>query len=271
MSSTTASSPALTPAAFLVRGLVVGLVAGLLAFLAAFAFGEPYVDDAIGLEEAAAAHLTHEEVAAEEAAAAEAGETTEVTRDHQKTWGLATGTVAIGVALGGFAALAAAACVGRLGSLSARGTTALVALLGFVAVSAVPFWKYPATPPAVGDPDSIGSRTGAYFALLLVSVLAVIAAVVVANRLRARFDALTAVVLAAAGYLVVVVGVGYLLPDVNEVGSFPADTLWYFRRGALITLMTMWAAIGVGLTYAVGGLHDKVTADAERKALAASL
>lgn len=271
MRDTTSSSPALTPAAFLLRGLLVGLVAGFLAFLAGFAFGEPYVDDAIGLEEAAASHMTHDEVAAEEAAAAEAGETTEVSRDHQKTWGLATGTLAVGTALGGFTALAAAACVGRLGSLSARGTTALVAFLGFVAVTAVPFWKYPATPPAVGNPDTIGHRTSAYFALLLISVVAVIAAVVLANRLRARFDALTAVVLAAAAYLVVVVAAGYLLPAVNEVGAFPADTLWYFRRGSLMTLMTLWAAIGVGLSYAVGGLHDRVTAEAERKALAASL
>ncbi|WP_245994346.1 CbtA family protein [Nocardioides immobilis] len=271
MSDTTSPSPALTPAAFLVRGLLVGLVAGFLAFLAGFAFGEPYVDDAIGLEEAAAAHLTEEEVAAEEAAAEEAGETTEVSRDAQKTWGLATGTLAVGTALGGFTALAAAACVGRLGSLSARGTTALVALLGFVAVSAVPFWKYPATPPAVGNPDSIGSRTTAYFALLLISVLAVIAAVVLANRLRARFDGFTSVVLAAAAYLVVVVAAGYLLPAVDELGAFPADTLWDFRRGSLLTLMTLWAAIGVGLTYAIGALHDRVTADAERKALAASL
>jgi len=271
MRDTTSSSPALTPGAFLIRGLLVGLVAGLFAFLAALTFGEPYVDDAIGLEEAAASHLTHDEIAAEEAAAEEAGETTEVSRDNQRTWGLATGTLAVGTALGGFTALAAAACVGRLGSLSARGTTALVAFLGFVAVSAVPFWKYPATPPAVGNPDTIGHRTSEYFALLLISVVAVVAAVVLANRLRSRFDGLTSVVLAAAAYLVVVVAAGYLLPTVNEVGAFPADTLWYFRRGSLMTLMALWAAIGVGLSYAIGGLHDRVTAEAERKALAASL
>ena len=271
MSDTTSSSPALTPGAFLVRGLVIGLVAGLLAFLAALLVGEPYVDDAIGLEEAAASHLTHDEIAAEEAAAEEAGETTEVSRDNQKTWGLATGTLAVGTALGGFTALAAAACVGRLGSLSARGTTALVAFLGFVAVSAVPFWKYPATPPAVGNPDTIGHRTSEYFAMLLISVVAIIGAVVLANRLRSRLGGFTSVVLAAAGYLVVVVAAGLLLPSVNEVGTFPADTLWSFRRGSLTTLMTLWAAIGVGLSYAIGGLHDRVTAEAERKALAAGL
>lgn len=244
----TASSPALTPAAFLVRGLIVGLLAGLLAFAVAYLFAEPYVDDAVALEGGPYDPRT-----------------------DQKVWGLATGTLAVGAALGGFTALAAAACVGRLGALSARGTTALVALLGFVAVSAVPFWKYPATPPAVGSGETIGDRTSAYFAFLLVSVLAVIAAVVLARRLRGRFDALTSVVLAAGTYLAVVVAAGYLLPTVNELGDFPADTLWYFRRGSLLTLMALWTGIGVGLSHAIGRLHDRVAADAQRRALAASL
>ena len=28
------------------------------------------------------------------------------------------------------------------------------------------------------------------------------------------------------------------MPTVNEVGDFPADTLWYFRRASLFTLAT---------------------------------
>jgi len=47
----------LSPAAFLIRGLAAGLVAGIFAFVVAFAVGEPQIDDAIALEEAAAAHL----------------------------------------------------------------------------------------------------------------------------------------------------------------------------------------------------------------------
>lgn len=261
----------LSPAAFLLRGLAVGLVAGLLAFVVAFAFGEPYVDDAIALEEAAAAQAPaddHAEHAAEEPA--ESG-TVEISRENQKSWGLLTGTLAIGAALGGLAALAAAAVLGRLGNLSARGSTALVALIGFVAIALVPFTKYPATPPAVGSGETIGGRTAAYFGLLLVSVLAAIAVVVLANRLRARFDGWTAAFIGAGVYLAVVSVTGALLPTVNEVGAFPADTLWYFRRSSLITLAALWAGIGVGLTLLVGRLHDRAAADLARRQLAASL
>ncbi|TNM48316.1 CbtA family protein [Nocardioides albidus] len=268
------SVPGLSPAAFLLRGLAVGLAAGLIAFVVAFAFGEPYVDDAIALEESAAAHTDadHAKDDADKAdeSADDAG-MVEVSRDNQRSWGLLTGTLAIGAALGGLASLAAAAVLGRLGNLSARGSTALVVLIGFVAVTLVPFTKYPATPPAVGSGETIGGRTASYFGLLLISVLAAIAVVVLANRLCARLDGWTAAFIGAGVYVAVVSVAAALLPSVNELGDFPADTLWYFRRSSLITLAALWASIGVGLTLLVGRMHDRVAADLARRALAASL
>lgn len=268
MSSTVpGEKSALTPAAFLLRGLIAGLVAGLFTFAVAFALGEPHVDDAIALEEAQAAA---EPTPAAEPEHEESG-MVEISRENQKSWGLLTGTLAIGTALGGLTALAAAAVVGRLHRLGARGSTALVALIGFVSIALVPFLKYPATPPAVGDPDTINSRTTEYFGMLLVSVLAAIAAVVIARRLSRRLDGFTAIVLAGAGYLAVVGVTAALLPTVDELGTFPADTLWYFRRSSLLTLATLWGVLGVVLTGLVGKLYDRATADAERRALAASL
>lgn len=249
---------ALRPVAFLVRGLAAGLVAGLLAFAVAFVFGEPFLEDAIALEEAGASAPDGESGAA-------------VARGSQKTWGLLTGLVLVGPALGGLTALAAAASLGRLGTLSARGSTAVVALVGFVTVALVPFWKYPATPPAVGAEDTMDSRTVYYFGFLLVSVLAGIVAVVVATRLTPKLGGYAAATSAATGYLVVVVVAGMLLPAVNEVGAFPADTLWYFRRSSLLTLAALWAGIGIVLVALVGRIHDRSAEEAERRALAASL
>ena len=270
MSTTAQESSVLSPAAFLVRGLAAGLVAGLLAFIVAFSFGEPYVDDAIGLEEAASAQMTPDEVAAEEAEADEPG-MVEISRDNQKSWGLLTGMLVVGTALGGLVSLAAAAVIGRLGNLSARASTALVTFIGFVAVALVPFAKYPATPPAVGSGDTIGHRTSDFFVMLLISVLAAIAAVVVAQRLRGRLDGWTATGIAGAGYLVVVIVAAVLLPTVNELGDFPADILWYFRRASLLTLLTLWAAIGVILVGLLGRLHDRAVAETDRRELAASI
>ncbi|MEO9325308.1 CbtA family protein [Nocardioides sp. C4-1] len=250
----------------LVRGLLVGLLAGFAAFLVAHEVGEPHVETAIALEEADAAAEP-----AESADTDDADEGTEVSRGNQRTWGLLTGTLAVGTVLGGFVALLAAAAVGRLGRMTAVQSTAAVAIIGFVAYSLVPFLKYPATPPAVGSGDTIGSRTSDYFLLVLVSVVAALAAVHLARTTAERLGGLGASLAAIAGYVVVVGVVAALLPTVNELGDFPADTLWSFRVSSLLTLATMWAVIGAGLALAVDRLAKADRAAAARRELAASL
>jgi predicted cobalt transporter CbtA len=259
---------------FLVRGLLAGLIAGLLAFAVAYVVGEPHVDAAIAVEEANAAHEA--EHAANPPADGhthdhEDDDGTVVSRANQSTWGLATGTLAVGIALGGVTGLAAAFAVGRIGRLRPSQSTALVSLIGFVAVTLVPFLKYPATPPAVGDPDTIGGRTLEYFGLMGLSIFAAVGAVVLAARVLDSFGTYRAVLLAAGGYLVVMVVAAVLLPTVNEVVDFPADTLWYFRLASMLTLTALWAGIGVALTGLIGRLYERESSAAARRDLAASL
>jgi len=261
----------MTPRSFLVRGLLAGLIAGFFAFAVAYTVGEPQVDAAIAVEEAAAAHA--EEPPADghthEHAEDEAG--TEVSRDTQSTWGLATATFAVAVTLGGVVGLVSAFAAGRLGRLRPSQSTALVALIGFIAVGLVPFLKYPATPPAVGNSDTIGDRTLEFFSMQAISILAAIGAVLLARRLLESLGTYRAVLVAGGSYLLVVIVSAVLLPTVNEIGDFPADTLWYFRLASLLTLATMWGVIGVALTGLVGRLYERETSSAARRDLAASL
>ena len=254
--------------AFLVRGLLAGLLAGLAAFFVAHQVGEPHVEAAIALEESGGAAPADSHSHAEEAGDEEV---VEVSRGNQRTWGLLTGSLAVGVALGGLVALVAAGTLGRLGRLLPGQSTALIALLGFVSVALVPFLKYPATPPAVGSGDTIGDRTALYFGFLLVSVAAAVLATYAACRLRERLGTYGGVVAGIAAYLVVVIVAGQVFATVNEVGDFPADTLWFFRLSSVFTLATMWGVLGVVLTGLVTRLYAQESAVAERRALAASL
>ncbi|WP_248580613.1 CbtA family protein [Nocardioides sp. InS609-2] len=262
---------------FLVRGLLAGLIAGLAAFGVAYFVGEPQVQAAIELEEAGSAPAptaTAEETGShdgEEAGHSHDEEGTVVARHNQRTWGLLTGTLGIGVALGGIVALVSAAVVGRLGRLAPGQSTALVALMGFVSVALIPFLKYPASPPAVGNAETIGSRTGLYFIYLVISVAVAVASVVLADRLWRDHGSYVAVVASGSLFLVVTVVSGQLLPTVNELGDFPADTLWYFRRAAILTQATMWGVLGVALVGLTRPLFRRDLADAERRELAASL
>jgi predicted cobalt transporter CbtA len=257
---------------FLIRGLLAGFLAGFVAFLVAHQVGEPNVDRAIQIEKAnSAAAEAHAHEAEEPAAHSHEDEGTVVSRANQSTWGLATGTLAVGTALGGLVALVAAGLMGRIGRFTPGQSTALVAVVGFVSVALVPFLKYPATPPAVGSPDTIGSRTGLYFAFLLISLLAAVAGTVLGRRVWSRSGAYAGVLSGAGAYVVAVIVAAVLMPPVNELGEFPADTLWSFRVSSLMTLAAMWGTIGIVLTGLVGHLHQQQSREASRREFAASL
>ncbi len=263
--------------AFLVRGLFAGLLAGLATFFVAYQVGEPHVETAVGIEEARSAvdPTTSEGAPPGEATGPthshDVEEGTQVGRHHQRTWGLLTGALAVGVALGGLVALVAAGVLGRIGSLMPGQSTALVAVLGFVSVALVPFLRYPPMPPAVGSGDTIGDRTALYFGFLGISVAAALLATHGAVRLRERIGTYGGVVAGAAAYLLVVVVAGQLFAPAEQVGDFPADTLWSFRRASLVTLATMWGVLGVVLTGLVVRLHAQHAAASQRRELAASL
>lgn len=243
---------------FLVLGLLAGLLAGLAAFAVARQVGEPHVESAIALE------AGHHEAGHEDDAV-------EVSRGTQRSWGLLTGSLAVGVALGGIVALAAAALTGRVGRLRPGPSVALVSVVGFVSYALVPFLTYPATPPGVGSGETIGERTGLYFGFMLVSVGAAVAATYVALRVRERRGSYPGLLVGVAGYLFVVVVASRFFADVEEVGDFPAALLWNFRIASLLTLAALWGTLGVALTGLMLRQQAQDDAVAERRALAASL
>ena len=222
-----------TVRSLLVRGMLAGLAAGLLALVVGYFLGEPRVDAAIAYEEAHAAH-THEH-------GVEA-----VSRTMQSTAGLSTGVLVYGVAFGGIAALAFCFALGRIGRFGPRAGALLLAAAGLIAVYVVPFLKYPANPPAVGDPDTIAKRTTLYFLMTVLGVLLALAAVLLGRRLAPRLGNWNAT-LAAGAFFVLAVGLAYaFLPSFDEVPKdFPATLLWQFRLAALAVQVTRWAGFGL--------------------------
>lgn len=251
-------------ATFLLRGLLAGLIAGVLTFGVAYVVGEGPVDAAIALEESSASTTDHHAAAPAENTDGHDhshGDEAGISRATQSTWGLATGTVVFGAALGGILGLVSAIALGRLGRLGAQATALTVGAIGFAAAYLVPFAKYPPNPPAVGQPDTIGTRTAEYFVLLALSIAAAVVAVVVARRLTARFGGFNAGLIAAAGFGVVIGAAALLLPGYNEVpGDFPATVLWQFRTASLVVQAVLWGSASLIL----GGLLVPVV----RRALA---
>ncbi|MGV4985996.1 CbtA family protein [Streptomyces sp. NRAIS4] len=214
----------------LVRGMLAGLAAGVLALIVAYVLGEPNVDKAISFEEA---HSHEHEMEA-------------VSRSLQSTAGLATGVLVYGVAFGGIAALAFCFALGRMGRFGPRATALLLSGCALLAVYVVPFLKYPANPPSIGNADTIGKRTTLYFLMMLLSILLAVAATILGKRLAPRLGTWWATVVAVAAF-VVVIGLAYqFLPVVNEVPKdFPATLLWRFRLSALAIQTALWGGFGL--------------------------
>lgn len=222
----------------LLRGMLVGVVAGLLAFCFARTFGEPQVDRAIAFEEQMSQ------------AAGEAPEPELVSRETQAGVGLFTGVVTYSAAIGGLFALVFAFVYGRVGNLGPRTTAALLGLAGFIAIVAVPFLKYPANPPSVGDPETIRYRTELFFVMLAFSLAFMVAAVLLARGLWDGHGGWQASIIAGAVFLVLTVISYYALPAINEVPEqFSATLLWQFRVAALGIQAILWTTLGLLFGY----------------------
>ena len=239
----------------LLRGMLVGLVAGLLTFAFLKVAGEPQVDRAIAFESQLGEAKT--KAAADEAQAkgmsmpvmsmpARADEEELVSRPVQSGIGLFTGVIVYCASLGGLFALAFAVVHGRMGRAGPRATSALLAAAAFVALSLLPNLKYPASPPSVGDAETIGARTALYFALIALSLATMIIAALLRNRLVRSQGGWNASLWAGAFYVVVMTGISLVMPSVNEVPEqFPAVTLWSFRVSSLGAQVIMWTTIGL--------------------------
>jgi hypothetical protein len=228
----------------LVRGMLVGIVAGLLSFGFLKLYGEPQVDLAIAFE----TQVDQAREATERAKGITVEEEPElVSRQVQAGLGLFTAVMVYSTAFGGLFALAFAFAHGRLpGALTPQAASALLAAIGFVAIYLVPNLKYPANPPSVGDPATIGMRTALYFIMIAISLAAMGGAIALKRLAAARFGDWNSTVLVAAYYIVIVAIAAALLPAVNEVpAAFPAVVLWKFRIASLGAQAIMWATLGL--------------------------
>lgn len=233
--------------ALLLRGMLVGIVAGILCFGFLKIAGEASVERAIAFEAQHETATAHDPKGHDHGGAATAPAEPElVSRATQAGIGLFTAVAVYSAALGGLFALGFALAHGRVADLGPRATAALLAVLGIVAVYIVPNLKYPASPPSIGEADTIGLRTALYFSMIALSLAAMIATGMVRARLQPRWGEWNAALAGAAFYLVAMIVAGLALPAVDEVpDGFPADVLWHFRIASLGAQLILWATIGL--------------------------
>lgn len=218
----------------LVRGMLAGLIAGLITFGFAKVVGEPQVDRAIAFEQQA------------DAAKGQAPEQEIVSRHMQAGVGLLVGVIAYGTAIGGLFALVFAYANGRTEKMAARELSMRLAAAAFITLVIIPTLKYPANPPSVGDPETIGYRTGMYFLMIAISVASMVFSIKMRGVWIARWGIWNASLMAAGVFIIIVMVALTALPAIDEVPkAFPAALLWNFRVVALGMQFIMWTTLAL--------------------------
>jgi hypothetical protein len=238
------------------RGLLAGALAGVLAFVFAKIFLEPVIGRAIDFEDGTSAAHEAMEAATSGHSHGEGGEL--FSRGIQSTVGMGFGVLLFAVAMGALFAVVFAVVHGRVGDVSARMLSVLVAAAMLVSLWIVPALKYPPSPPATSEDATIFQRTMLYLLMVGLSALLMVAAVYLGRQLAPRLGAWNATLVGGASYLVAVLVVMLVLPTIDETPGpmvdgagvivfpgFPATDMYEFRLYTFLSQLIVWTTIGL--------------------------
>lgn len=227
------------------RGLAAGAIAGMIAGLVGVLVGAPTIDVAEDVAPAEdAGHEADQGHGHEEAAPP-------ITRQQQR-WGLVGGTTLAGLALGAMLGLASGPAARRLRGDAWTRTWKLGGAVT-AAVVVLPALRYPPVPPGGADPETVGTRTALYVALVLLGLAIALGAAGLQRTLSRHGLAPAARQTLIAAAVVAAVGVALAaMPSASAIGAsaagFPAELVWTFRLESLATQLILW----LGVTTAFG-------------------
>ncbi|AGB26075.1 putative integral membrane protein [Mycobacterium sp. JS623] len=234
------------------RGLLAGAIGGVLAFLFARTFVEPVITRALAYEES---HEHGHEHGMEL-----------FSRGVQANIGMGFGVLAFSVAMGALFAVVYCVLYGRIGNLSPRSLSVVLAGGMFLSLYVIPFLKYPPNPPATSLGETIRQRTLLYLLMVVLSAALLVAAVYLGHRLVAQFGRWSATLAGTGAYVVAIAVVMLVLPAIDETpGDFPADVLYAFRLYSLGTQFVMWVVIGL----VFGSMADRLLRQPRRETVTA--
>lgn len=217
---------------FVLVAVASGASAGLVHGGVNLAIVEPYIDAAIDIENqglfASGAELDN----------AEFRDSYNSYRLWQKGGQVLAGAV-LGAAMGSLFGMVFALSRNSLpGGSGVKKALALAGVMWLV-IFFIPFLKYPANPPATGDPDTIEHRTLLYVSFVAISgfgAAGIYRAARAAGRGRRN-------VVAAGGYAALMIAAFVLMPPNPDEEAAPPDLVWWFRVASVLGVSSFWAAV----------------------------
>lgn len=232
---------------FIAIVLLSGCVAGVVHGLVNLAIVEPYLDTAIGIENQ---NLF---------ASGEEDDTPEFWAEYysyrawQKGGQLLAGAI-LGTSVGALFGMVFAYSRNVLPGNHFVKKALVLALIMWTTLYIIPFAKYPANPPTVGDPETIILRQTLYLAFIAISGLGALGFYQLYKRLDKK-------ILAFVGYAVFISAVFVAMPSNPDPITAPENLVNSFRATSAIAVSVFWLAVGLIL----GVLWQKLQPDRIRQ------
>jgi predicted cobalt transporter CbtA len=218
---------------FIIIVLLSGAFAGLIHGTVNFAIVEPYLDQAIGIE-----NQNLFESGAEEDSP-EFWVEYEGYRTWQKSGQILAGVI-LGTSVGALFGIVFALSRNSLPGNNDVKKSLILAGVMWLTLYIIPFLKYPANPPTVGDGETVVLRSILYLSFIAISGISAIGFYQLSKKLKNNKK-----LLALVGYGVFISAVFFAMPENPDEITAPMDLVNEFRFMSVLGVTSFWASIGI--------------------------
>jgi predicted cobalt transporter CbtA len=219
-------------ALFILIVIISGALAGAIHGTVNFAIVEPYLDQAIGIE--------NENLFAsgEEDDNPQFWADYEEYRVWQKSGQVLAGMI-LGVAMGSLFGIVYALSRNSLPGKNDVAKALVLAAIMWVTVYLIPFLKYPANPPTVGDAETVVLRSILYVSFIAISGFGALAFYKLSKKLQSDKKYLGLV-----GYAVFIIAAFIVMPENPDEVTAPMNLVNEFRLMSVLGVTSFWISVG---------------------------
>jgi len=213
--------------------LLAGCFAGIIHGAANLAIVEPYLDEAIGIEN------QNLFASGEEKDTPQFWVEYSAYRDWQKGGQVLAGAI-LGTSIGALFGIVFAYSRKILpGQHNVKKALVLAGIM-WLTIFLIPFLKYPANPPTVGDPETVVLRATLYLAFIAISGFSVIGFYQLSKKFQGRKK-----LVAVIGYAAFMTAMFVVMPPNPDEIAAPMELVNGFRVMSVVAVSIFWLALGI--------------------------
>ena len=218
---------------FITIVLVSGAIAGFVHGTINFALVEPYLDQAIGLENESLF------------ASGEAEDTLEFWAEYEsyRIWqksGQVLAGVILGLAMGSLFGIVYALSRNSLPGKNDVTKSVILAGIMWLTIYIIPFLKYPANPPTVGDGETVMLRAILYVSFIALSGIGVVIFYKLSQKLQNNKK-----YFGLFGYVIFIIILFLLMPENPDEVTAPMNLVNEFRFMSVLGVSSFWLSVGL--------------------------